>query len=227
MDICEAFEACATDDDRAHRLLIPCFDEFYGAILRALPFAPEDEFNVLNLGAGSGLLAALLLRQFPGARLTLVDVVADKLDQARDRLAAQTERLTLVEADFARTDPPGEFDVVISALTLHHISDLDKRTLYRSIYYALNRLGTLITADRLHGPTAPTFEHYEEIWAREVRALGASEAEIERTISSRAEDHHSTLNEHLEWLRNSGFLDVDVHYKNGMFAVLGGHRPDI
>lgn len=227
MDIRDAFEACANDDDRSRRLLIPCFDEFYGAILRALPFAPDDEFDILNLGAGSGLLAALVLQNFPAARLTLVDLSADKLDQARDRLTAQTDRLTLVEADFARTDPPGEFDAVVSALALHHISDLDKRTLYRSIYYALNRLGTLITADRLHGPTVPANEHYEEIWAREVRQLGATEAEIERTISSRAGDQHSTLNEHLEWLRNSGFLDVDVHYKNGMFAVLGGHRPDI
>ena len=227
MDIPNAFKSCASNEDRARRLLVPCFDEFYAALLRAIPFSPDDTFSVLNLGAGSGLLTALLLHHFPKVQVTLVNVSAEKLDQSRQRLAGLAGQLTWLQADFARTDPPGTYDVAVSAMAFHHISDLDKRTLYRSIYYALNRLGTVITADRLHGPTPATYVNYEEIWQREVRDNGASISDIERTITNRANDFHSTLSEHLDWLRNSGYLDVDVHYKNAMFAVFGGHRPDI
>lgn len=227
MDIRNAFEAIATDEDRARRLLVPCFDEFLGAVVRAIPFAADDDFSVLDLGAGTGLLTAIILSQFPKARVTLVDVNEENLKGAGARLAAYGGQLTYLQADFARTDPPREFDAVVSMLALHHISDLDKRTLYRSLYYALNRLGSVIIADRLHGPTAATYELYKTIWQHEVRELGATDAAIEKVKSSQTGDYHSTLNEHLDWMRNSGFLDVDVHYKNAMFAVFGGHRPDV
>jgi len=227
MDIRAAFDATATDEDRARRLLAPCFDDLFAAIVRAVPFGPEDTFNVLDLGAGSGLLTAILLHHFPNARVTLVDVREENLARARRRLAAHADQLSWIQSDFARSDPPRGFDIIVSALAIHHISDLDKRTLYRSLYSVLNRLGAVIIADRLHGPTAAAYQIYKKIWEAEVRELGAPEADIERAKSSMAEDYHSTLNEHLEWLRNSGFLDVDVYYKNSMYAVFGGHRPDV
>jgi tRNA (cmo5U34)-methyltransferase len=198
-----------------------------GAVLRALPFAADDAFSVLELGAGTGLLTAIMLHHFPNAQVTLVDVSAANLDRARRRLAPFADQLTWVEADFARTDPPGLFDVVVSAQAIHHISDLDKRTLYRSLYYALNRLGSVIIADRLHGSTPATYALFKNFWRREVGEAGAAEADIEQAARSMAEDYHSTLNEHLEWLRNSGFLYIDVHYKNALYAVFGGHRSDV
>jgi len=227
MKFSDTFEAVADDEDRARRLLVPCFDDLFGAIIRALPFARDDDFSVLDLGAGSGLLTAIVLHHFPKARITLVDVDDGNLGRARERLSDYADQLSWVHADFARTDPPGKFDATVSALALHHISDLDKRTLYRSLYYALNPKGVLVVADRLHGPTPAIYLHDKEIWQREVRAQGAGEAKIERAQASHGEDFHSTLNEHLEWLRNSGFLDVDIHYKNVMFSVFGGHRPDV
>ena len=227
MNFRDTFDAIATDEDRARRLLVPCFDDLYAAIIRALPFAADDEFSVLDLGAGSGLLAAIILHHFPKARITLVDVNDDHLGRARRRLSDYADQLSWVHADFARTDPPGKFDATVSALALHHISDLDKRTLYRSLYYALNRMGSLVVADRLHGPTPAIYALDKKIWQREVHQGGAEDTEIKQAQASHAEDFHSTLNEHLEWLRISGFLDVDIHYKNVMYSVFGGHRPDV
>ena len=40
------------------------------------------------------------------------------------------------------------------------------------------------------------------------------------------ENFRHALEEQLEWLRNAGFRNVDTYYKNLMFAVYGGNRPD-
>jgi hypothetical protein len=40
--------------------LIPCFDEFYRVALDCLPFEKEQEFSALDLGAGTGILSALI-----------------------------------------------------------------------------------------------------------------------------------------------------------------------
>ncbi len=58
------------DSDR--RRLIPCFDEFYGAVtelvVRISPISPK----ILNLGAGTGILSAAIAHRVPTARLHLL-----------------------------------------------------------------------------------------------------------------------------------------------------------
>ena len=46
----------AENYDRAHLKLVPCFDDLYRTVLELLPFATSARFQVLDLGAGSGLL---------------------------------------------------------------------------------------------------------------------------------------------------------------------------
>ena len=59
------FIARADGDDRARRKLVPCFDDFYRTALELLPFAPDASFEVLDLGAGTGLLSAMIAAAFP------------------------------------------------------------------------------------------------------------------------------------------------------------------
>jgi tRNA (cmo5U34)-methyltransferase len=54
------FGQAAWDYDRARRQLVPDFDRFYGAVLESIPFRGEQEILVLDLGAGTGLLSAVV-----------------------------------------------------------------------------------------------------------------------------------------------------------------------
>ena len=87
MRVGSLFGEAARDYDGARRQLVPGFDRFYGAALGSVPFAEEKEIKVLELGAGTGLLSAMIAEKFPRSRVTLVDLSVEMLRVARRRLA--------------------------------------------------------------------------------------------------------------------------------------------
>ena len=70
----DAFGLTAREYDRARRQLVPCFDDFYRTAVELLPFPRQQAITVLDLGAGTGLLAGFIANAFPAARLTLLDI---------------------------------------------------------------------------------------------------------------------------------------------------------
>ncbi len=91
------------------------------------PWALEREDlhdDVLELGSGSGAMAAELLTRYPDIRLTATDVDPAMLDAARSRLAPFGDRATVQQADATRLPfPDGSFDAVVSFIMLHHVID--------------------------------------------------------------------------------------------------------
>ena len=71
MTVAAAFDAVATEYDAACRRLVPCFDGLYGTVLDLIAErGPPRGARVLDLGAGTGLLAA---RRIAGHKITRID----------------------------------------------------------------------------------------------------------------------------------------------------------
>src|ERR1700732_5431889 len=145
------FVAGADTDDRARRKMVPCFDDFYRPALELLPFKSDDRFEVLDLGAGTGLLSAMIAEAFPKARLTLFDLTPEMLMIARQRLKPLGKRVRFVTADFAAAAPSKSYEAVVSALAIHHLPDSGKRHLFADIFKYLTAGGVLIHADHVGG----------------------------------------------------------------------------
>jgi len=103
-----------------------CRSPLWGGFARktVLPWAlqgvrPAGE--LLELGSGSGAMAAGTAREFPDLRLVVTDIDPAMVRAARQRLHGHVQ-VTVAEADV--TDLPFEdsrFDVVASYLMLHHV----------------------------------------------------------------------------------------------------------
>ena len=150
----KAFAADADSYDRPRRKLVPCFDDFYRTALELIPFQPEDKFEVLDLGAGTGILSAMIAEAFPKARLTLFDVTPEMLMIARARLKPLGKRVRFVTADFATDKEARSYDAVVSALALHHLPDSGKRHLFGDVFKYLTGGGVFINADQVAGDSA-------------------------------------------------------------------------
>ncbi len=79
MSVEALFDEAAGGYDEARRLLVPGIDELYGAVLKSVPFGVDEQIKVLDLGAGTGLLSAVISDRFPRARITLVDLSVEML----------------------------------------------------------------------------------------------------------------------------------------------------
>lgn len=103
---------------------VPLYDALQDAAVAAIPFEPG---SVLELGIGTGETASRLLARFPGAAITGLDSDPDMLFQARE---------VVDEVSLARMEDPlpdGPWDLILSVLSVHRLTDEQKRNLFRRV----------------------------------------------------------------------------------------------
>jgi tRNA (cmo5U34)-methyltransferase len=214
------FDATASTYDRDRSLLIPGCDNFYRW---AIDLIPPRAKNILDLGAGSGILTRLIRNRFPNARIHLIDFSAPMLELAGTRLG-NDPHITYQKADYLTEPLPETLCAVVSSLSIHHLDDNDKRALFHHINQSLLPGGVFINADQVAGPT-PTLEaRYKTLWLEQVRAAGASESQIEASLYRQQQDRCASVEDQLLWLREAGFPDADCWFKDNRFAVMAGTR---
>ncbi len=227
MTVQESFDKYASLYDLSRRRLIPNFDGFYGAVLEILPFAKDRMLNVLDLGAGTGLLSEMLVKSFPVASFTLIDVSGRMLEQAKERLSAYHNSFTYLQDDYEEVDSfDGSFDLVVSALSIHHLTQEAKLNLFQNVYDSLNPGGLFINADQVLGATPVIDMTYQEMWLRQVREHGVTEDELAAALERMQDDKMATLEFQLKGLKKSGFQNVNCWYKQYSFAVYSGEKRD-
>ncbi len=221
------FGEAAPDYDRARRKLIPGFDRFYGAVLESVPFEEEQEIRALDLGAGTGLLSAMVAEKFPRSRVTLVDLSVEMLRVARRRFGGEPGRFEFRTMDYARKPLPstdGGYDLVVSALSIHHLMHGDKRELFGKVRRSLVAGGYFVNADQVAGDTPEEETRFGDWWLGRVREAGVSERDLAAALLRMRADKNATLGAQLSWLREADFEGVDCRYRDHRFVVYGGKK---
>jgi tRNA (cmo5U34)-methyltransferase len=213
-----AFDAIATEYDSQREFIIPHLQQFYTtAVWAAESSAPEPV--ILDIGAGTGLLSALLLQKFPNARMTLQDISENMLEIARKRFGVR-KNITYLVSDYSQGIPPGPYDLVCSALSIHHLAWEDKRHLFREIFSALKPGGLFVNADQADGDTPYFRKRYLEYWNEFLNSGPMNDKEHAEILKRRDTlDRNEKLSVQLHWLQECGFSDVDVIYRNRTFII--------
>jgi len=143
------------------------------------------------------------------------------LKQARQRFAGRSA-VSFSLGDMATADISGPWDLVISALAIHHLDDDAKQALFRRIRAALRPGGLFVNAEQVLGPTPQAEQRYAAIWLEQVRAADVPEAEIAKAQERMLHDRCASAEDQLAWMRAAGLGDVDCSFKAWRFAVLSG-----
>ncbi|MDI4650030.1 class I SAM-dependent methyltransferase [Cohnella hashimotonis] len=218
------FDAVATQYEEQRRGLIPCFDDFYGMAL-SLAESGERSPRVLDLGAGTGLMAAMVRSKLPAARMTLIDMSESMLDVARERFSGDPH-VEIIVADYSDyAFAPESFDIIVSSLSIHHLTHASKQELFKKLYRALSPGGVFVNADQVAGHTPASDAYYRRRWLAEIAASGLSQSAIDASVERRSVDINAKLDDQLAWMTEAGFQDADCMYKYLDFAVFFGAKP--
>ena len=201
------------------RRLIPHYDEMIETGVEVLAALAPADARVLDLGGGTGALSSAVLDGLPGARVTVLDVDADMLAEARQRLAHFGDRVAFQQASFL--DPLPAADVVVASLALHHVHDLETKTaLYRAIHHALSPGGVWLNLDAAVTAGARLNRLVFDQMAERMGEHGISDAEARGHFASWAEeDRYFPLDAELGALRAAGFDEVECLWRRGLSAV--------
>jgi len=177
----------------------------------------------LDIGAGTGLMSSFLLEKYPEATITLIDISEKMLEIARKRFAGN-ENISFITDDYIKHEFYEKFDMVVSALSIHHLEDLDKKELYKKCYSVLKSKGIIINADQVAGETEYLANQNIKKWKESIERSGLEKEEISSAYERMKLDKEAELREQLIWLRDLGFSDVSCRYKYFNFAVMFGRK---
>jgi len=218
--IAQAFDASVDYYDDWMRVALPSYEGIFAAALDQIPFEKDASIRVLDLGAGTGLFSWHILEEYPAAVFTLCDLAPKMLEIARGRFASYSGQFTYLVEDYRQMPTDQKFDLVISSLSIHHLSDEDKRALFVRVHSLLEDNGLFINIDQVWGPTEYWQSRYWDQWLEKVRRSGASQDQIEASIQRRREyDREASLADQLQWLGQAGFSQVDCVFKHAFIGV--------
>jgi tRNA (cmo5U34)-methyltransferase len=208
------------DYDRRIRTFIPHYEAMLDAAAGVVATTTRPAPVVLDLGIGSGALAAHCLKAARNAQIIGIDEDESMLALAHKRLG---RHLTTLMGDFQSTPFP-RCDVITASFALHHIAERRRKArLYAKCYSALKPGGLLVNADCCLASDAALQKSGRDAWHSHLRrAYSAAEA----TSFLRAwakEDTYLTLDTELDLMRSAGF-SVDVIWRRDAFAVVAGFK---
>jgi tRNA (cmo5U34)-methyltransferase len=102
-----------------------------------------EAHRILELGSGTGETTRRVMALHPQAHLIGIDVSEAMLAEARRALPACDLRVARLEDPL----PEGPFDIVVSALTVHHLDGARKADLFRRIAAVLRPGGRFVMGD--------------------------------------------------------------------------------
>jgi tRNA (cmo5U34)-methyltransferase len=176
------------------RAEVPAFDELQDQVATAAEGLVVT--RILELGTGTGETAGRVLNKYPEARLTGIDVSEEMLATARRALPSKRVDELMVRG-IQEPLPDGPFDLVISALTIHHLDAPGKADLFHRVARTLRRsgrfvMGDVVVPDDTADAITPLSPGYD--------------------IPSRTDDL-------LHWLRDAGF-DPHVFWSHADLAII-------
>jgi ubiquinone/menaquinone biosynthesis C-methylase UbiE len=190
--------------------------------------------KILDLGCGDGVLGRALLAEYTSVHVVFADF-SDPMIEATRKQVGGSQRATIIKADFStkdwmkavQIDKP--FDVIVSGLAIHHVSDSRKKELYGEIYGLLSEGGILLNLDRVASATPAGTAIFHRFFVDHLVRFHKEKTreEVEKNYYQRLdkeEDILTLVDTQCQWLRDIGFQDVDCFFKIFDVALFGGRK---
>jgi tRNA (cmo5U34)-methyltransferase len=192
----------------------------YLNVADTLPHRSEGEAVLIDhlpknakrvLGTGDGRLIRLIKANRKDIEAVALDVSPTMLKSARDHFANDLS-VNITEHDLSEPLPDlGYFDAVVSSFAIHHLKHERKHELYEEIYDITNPTGVFCNLEHVASPSV-------ELHVRFLNAIGYSPEKEDRA------NRLLPMEIQLDWLRDTGFVEVDCYWKWLEMALLIGYK---
>lgn len=219
-EVLDAFNKASDDYDKYRKQVIPNMEIYYNTVVKLTQ--KYDNPKILDLGAGTGILTEYLYTQHPHSDYTLIDLSTEMLNIAKEKF--KDDDFKYIISNYLTYDFKEKYDVIVSSLSIHHLTDEEKKFLYKRIYDILLPGGIFINADQVRGATDYTEEIYKQQDEEYLKKQNIPEKEKNILRERRKLDKEAKLSDTIVWYNNIGFKNVDVYYKYYRYFVIAGEK---
>ena len=213
--------------DRIYANNVP-YHRSHAAMVDMLP--KDRPLQVLDLGAGTGLVGLRVLERVPESRVTCLEFSANMVAEARRKLASFGDRASFVCADMVTWTPPQAYDAIVTCNALVY-RDIGLGECYAKYARALKPGGvllnsTVVKTDALPllaelmqnvnasvaSPVAPDVTEFARTTGRDIAHFGEGSLAVARPVA-----------EHLALLTGAGLV-ASCPWRYLTQAVVAGVR---
>ena len=219
MEIEKQFNRIAEEYDCNRRKFIPCFEDFYINTTKFIAANIKEPKRIVDLGAGTGLLTYYWYQCYPHSEYILVDIADEMLNVARKRFE-NIKNISYQAENYIHKLPDTVLDMVISALSIHHLEDPDKIKLFSKIYDSLPNGGLFINYDQFCAGQSEMDIWFDSYWENHLSNSGLTENDIILWKERRKLDRECCVEQEITMLKNCSFNVVKCVYSYQKFSVI-------
>ena len=222
-------------------IFVPSREEQIDTICSLIPAETEEQFTVVEFGAGDGSLAVAVLQKFPRCQYIALDGSEVMRNKLRGVLVPFQDRVEVnhfeLEDEQWRGALPKQLRCVLTSLVVHHLEGEGKQKLFSDMAARLEEGGAFILGDLVEPATPRIGAFFAKQWYDAVRFQSMEITGNLRAYEFFRDDEWnyydddepgpyekpSRLVEQLRWLGEAGFRHVDCFWMRAGHAIFGGY----
>lgn len=223
-------------------IFVPCREEQIRIVTDRLFEGEKPPARVIELCCGEGLLTRAILKRNSDVKVTAFDASPGMLEAVRQTAGPDAERVTansfrLESRDWRKGASPA--DAIVSSLAIHHLDGPGKAELYADLFGMLLPGGTLVIADLIEPASEAARKSFARQWEQEVERRSLERRgdrsgldrfrELDWNYYDPREpdpiDTPSSLTDQFDWLRDAGFVRVDLLWCVAGHAIFSAEKP--
>ncbi len=207
---------------------LPYLADLFAFALDALSRQPTTPSTVLDLGAGDGFFAEMILDAYPEACAILVDNSAEMHEAAAHRLKKHQGRYLIADLDLGMAGGLKKLvsghlvNAVVSSFAIHHLTTAAKKNLYSEIAGVLPKGHAFVNVEHVSSRSS----RFEDLWEERVaknmarsKGIAPESDEFKRLLSDfkqrddKKDNILEPLDDQLKWLEELGFSEVECTFR--------------
>ena len=203
--------------------IIPEYEQAQQLLVDLLPFDQTEKLRILDLGSGPAALSELVLERYLQSEVLVFNLTPEMLDSAKFRLSRFGSRFQILQGDFRNKGLFGVgYDAILAGMTLHHLTDHERKTAFQELFLVLNAGGIFLSHDIVMDEDPFISEWHYNLWRKFMRNNGEDDSLWYE--KHKEKDHPVSVESLKSWLIETGFIHVACHWQYWNFSVVSATK---
>lgn len=212
--------------------IVPKYREVHDIITAMLDFETSQEIRVADLGCGFGDLTRKIIDAFPLSVVFGLDDQAAILERTREKFRDSTEQVVFFERDLNNSAWVNDLDhlhAVVSSFALDYLPEERHQALVHEAHDKMTPGGRWVSCEFFRSQDSRINRVFHDLEVSFIQTAlkngNVSSEQLDQLGSSsilRREHHICTVDKKVQWLKECGFVQVDVPWRFLNLAIITG-----